>query len=267
MSKPPAHRARKRFGQHFLHDPHVINNILSAINPEAGQSIVEIGPGLGALTCPLLERVEQLDVVELDRDVIPILKENCTSGGNLTVHEADALRYDFSQLPPPDTQLRIVGNLPYNISTPLIFHLLEHAGLISDMHFLLQKEVVDRICAKPGGGDYGRLSVMVQYRCRTTSLFNVSRGAFNPPPKVESAVVRLVPYESLPWPATDEPLLARLVNQAFSQRRKTLRKSLKGIATDQDFQLAGIDPSLRPEQLSVEQFVQLANAVSKQGGE
>jgi 16S rRNA (adenine1518-N6/adenine1519-N6)-dimethyltransferase len=267
MGVSPVHRARKRFGQHFLHDPHVINNILTAINPEPGQPIVEIGPGLGALTCPLLERVEQLDVVELDRDVIPLLKEKCGSAGMLNVHEADALRYDFSQLTSPGTRLRVVGNLPYNISTPLIFHLLEHAELISDMHFLLQKEVVDRICARPGGGDYGRLSVMVQYRCRTTSLFNVSRGAFNPPPKVESAVVRLVPYETLPWPAKDEGIFARLVNQAFSQRRKTLRKSLKGIAQDKDFELVGIDPGLRPEQLNVEQFVQLANAVNTQGDE
>lgn len=267
MGNPPVHRARKRFGQHFLHDPHVINNILSAINPDPDQPIVEIGPGLGALTCLLLERVNQLDVVELDRDVIPHLKENCSSGGTLIVHEADALKYDFNELIEPGSQIRVVGNLPYNISTPLIFHLLEHSNLISDMHFLLQKEVVDRICAQPGGGDFGRLSVMVQYRCKTTSLFNVSCGAFNPPPKVESAVVRLVPYKTLPWPATDEPLFARLVKQTFSQRRKTLRKSLKGMAKDLDFERSGIDPGVRPEQLSVEQFVQLANAVCTQGGE
>ena len=226
--------------------------------------MVEIGPGLGAMTCPLLSKIEKLQVVELDRDVIPVLRDNCAGKGELTIHQADALRFDFGQLTDQARGLRVVGNLPYNISTPLIFHLLESADKIQDMHFLLQKEVVERLAAQPGGGDYGRLSVMVQYRCQAVNLFHVGRGAFNPPPKVESAVVRLTPYETLPHIAQDESLFAQIVNQAFSQRRKTLRKALKKICTDEDFTRADIDSSLRPEQLSVADFVQLSNNISGQ---
>jgi 16S rRNA (adenine1518-N6/adenine1519-N6)-dimethyltransferase len=214
------------------------------------------------MTCPLLSKIERLQVVELDRDVVPILKENCAGKGELTIHQADALRFDFGQLSDTPRSLRVVGNLPYNISTPLIFHLLESAEKIQDMHFLLQKEVVERLAAKPGGGDYGRLSVMVQYRCKAENLFHVGRGAFNPPPKVESAVVRLTPYEALPDPASDERLFAKIVNQAFSQRRKTLRKSLQKICQDSDFTQVSIDSSLRPEQLSVADFVRLSNQVA-----
>ena len=226
--------------------------------------MVEIGPGLGAMTCPLLSRIERLQVVELDRDVIPVLKGNCAGKGELTIHQADALRFDFGQLTEQPRSLRVVGNLPYNISTPLIFHLLESAEKILDMHFLLQKEVVERLAAKPGSGDYGRLSVMVQYRCRAENLFHVGRGAFNPPPKVESAVVRLTPYETPPHVARDERLFAQIVNQAFSQRRKTLRKGLQKLCTDADFEQAGIDSSLRPEQLSVADFVLLSNQITQE---
>ncbi|MDX1335328.1 MAG: 16S rRNA (adenine(1518)-N(6)/adenine(1519)-N(6))-dimethyltransferase RsmA [Gammaproteobacteria bacterium] len=257
-----SHQPRKRFGQHFLHDPNVINGIISAIHPVPGQTMVEIGPGLGAMTCPLLSKIENLQVVELDRDVIPILKDNCAGKGELTIHQADALRFDFNQLSELPRSLRVVGNLPYNISTPLIFHLLETADKILDMHFLLQKEVVERLAAKPGGGDYGRLSVMVQYRCKAENLFHVGRGAFNPPPKVESAVVRLTPYKTLPHVAKDEGLFAQIVNQAFSQRRKTLRKALQKLCSDEDFANTGIDSSLRPEHLSVADFVQLSNQVT-----
>jgi len=254
------HRARKRFGQHFLHDRGVIERIIAAIGPRPGDHLVEIGPGLGALTAPLLARHGALDVVELDRDVIPHLEQACAGKGELRVHNVDALKFDFSALAAPGESLRVVGNLPYNISTPLIFHLLDDAAVIADMHFLLQKEVVDRLTAAPGGGDYGRLSVMVQYRCRAEGLFRVGPGAFSPPPKVDSAVVRLTPYAELPFPARDEQRLAELVNRAFSQRRKTLRNSLKQLLDAEAIAAAGIDPGERPEQVPVEGFVRLADA-------
>jgi 16S rRNA (adenine1518-N6/adenine1519-N6)-dimethyltransferase len=259
MTQTP-HRARKRFGQHFLHDRGVIERIIAAIGPQPGDHLVEIGPGLGALTAPLLARHGALDVVELDRDVIPHLEQACAGKGELRVHNVDALKFDFSALAAPGECLRVVGNLPYNISTPLIFHLLDDAAVIADMHFLLQKEVVDRLTAAPGGGDYGRLSVMVQYRCRAEGLFRVGPGAFSPPPKVDSAVVRLTPYAELPFPARDEQRLAELVNRAFSQRRKTLRNSLKQLLDADAIAAAGIDPGERPEQVPVEGFVRLADA-------
>jgi len=263
MANPTHHRAKKRFGQHFLHDPNIIRGIVAAINPKAGERVVEIGPGLGAMTCPLLEKLKILEVVELDRDVIPQLEERCGGFGQLIIHQADALKFDFGQLCTESRGLRVVGNLPYNISTPLIFHLLDSSQKIRDMHFLLQQEVVQRITASPGGGDYGRLSIMVQYRCRTQYLFHVGRGAFRPPPKVESAVVRLEPYTELPHRAENERLFAQIVNQAFSQRRKTLRKSLKGLSEDRHFNAAGIDPGKRPEQLSVGEFVMLSNQINQ----
>jgi 16S rRNA (adenine1518-N6/adenine1519-N6)-dimethyltransferase len=254
-----SHTPRKRFGQHFLHDPAAIARIVAAIGPQPGDRLVEIGPGLGAITRPLLERVGEMDVVELDRDVVPLLIERCQGAGTLRVHQADALRFDFASLAHGTDALRVTGNLPYNISTPLIFHLLESASCIRDMHFLLQKEVVERMCAPPGGGDYGRLSVMVQYRCETTALFRVGPGAFSPPPKVDSAFVRLQPHRTLPHPAADETRFADLVNCAFSHRRKTLRNALRGQVDDAAFADAGIDPVRRPETLSVEEFVRLAN--------
>lgn len=257
-----SHRSRKRFGQHFLHDANAVQKMLTAIAPREADAIIEIGPGLGALTKPLLGAVDRLDVVELDRDLIPRLEQECGGLGILEIHNADALKFDFSALAKEPHSLRVVGNLPYNISTPLIFHLLDQARSIRDMHFMLQKEVVDRLAAHPGGKDYGRLSVMVQYRCSVESLFVVKPGAFSPPPKVDSAVVRLIPYSQLPYPAGDERLLARLVNQAFSMRRKTLRNTLRGLVSATQFQRAGIDPSLRPEALSVNQFVALADATA-----
>jgi 16S rRNA (adenine1518-N6/adenine1519-N6)-dimethyltransferase len=191
---------RNRFGQHFLRDPHVIQSLVDRIAPEQGQCMVEIGPGQGALTVPILEKVGRLDVVELDRDLIPTLKMRCADKGDLVVHQADALKFDFSNLVQAGCishpVLRVIGNLPYNISTPLIFHLLNYTVLIADMHFMLQKEVVDRLAAQPGMGEYGRLSIMVQYHCQVTSLFNVPPSAFYPVPKVESSVVRLVPYQA-----------------------------------------------------------------------
>ncbi|MBL7250380.1 16S rRNA (adenine(1518)-N(6)/adenine(1519)-N(6))-dimethyltransferase RsmA [Alloalcanivorax marinus] len=252
------HRARKRFGQHFLHDPAIIDRLVRSVAPRDGETLVEIGPGQGALTYPLLDEVHHLQVVELDRDLIALLRERIAPE-RLTIHESDALRFDFAALA-GDGPLRVVGNLPYNISTPLIFHLLDQAGTIADMTFMLQKEVVDRLTAAPGGKDYGRLSVMVQYHCQADYLFFVPPGAFRPPPRVDSAVVRLTPYREPPWPADDPAWLARLVAQAFSQRRKAIRNSLKSLVAAEIFTTTGIDAGLRPDHLTVADYVALANA-------
>lgn len=254
------HRARKRFGQHFLQDEHVVARIVGAIQPQADDHIVEIGPGLGVLTTALLVHVKAMDAVELDRDIIPKLAERCGPLGILNIHATDALRFDFSTLVTDDRPLRIVGNLPYNISTPLMFHLLEKRGVIRDMHFMLQKEVVDRLAAQPGGKDYGRLSVMMQFHCQVQALFDVPPEAFAPPPKVDSAVVRLVPYASPPVTVTDIKLLDKLVTQAFSQRRKTLRNTLRDFLSADQMQTLGIDPGRRAETLSLGEFAVLANS-------
>ncbi len=258
------HRARKRFGQNFLHDAGVIHRILRGIHPREGERLVEIGPGQGALTEGLLGSGAQLDVIELDLDLIPILRGRFGNLPNFSLHQGDALKFDFARLSDQPHSLRVVGNLPYNISTPLIFHLLDHAGLIRDMHFMLQKEVVERLAAGPGGGDWGRLSIMVQYHCRVEHLFNVGPGAFNPPPKVDSAIVRLVPHEVLPFPAKDHRQLERVVRDAFNQRRKTLRNTLKGLLDAQAIEAAGVDGSLRPEQLDLAAFVRLADQLCEQ---
>lgn len=256
------HRARKRFGQHFLSDAGIIDRLVRSVAPAAGQTLVEIGPGQGALTFPLLDEVEHLQVVELDRDLIDLLRRR-VAPERLTIHQSDALRFDFAALA-SEGPLRVVGNLPYNISTPLIFHLLAQAGAIRDMTFMLQKEVVERLTAEPGSKDYGRLSVMVQYHCQADYLFFVPPSAFQPPPKVDSAVVRLTPYPTPPWPARDPAWLARLVTQAFSQRRKAIRNSLKRLVDPQTLAGVGIDPGLRPDHVSVANYVALANATQEQ---
>jgi 16S rRNA (adenine1518-N6/adenine1519-N6)-dimethyltransferase len=257
------HKARKRFGQNFLEDDNVIQNIISAISPQEGQKMVEIGPGLGALTRYLLPAVKRLDVIELDRDLAARLPKTLAGLGELHLHQADALNFDFAQLVEDEQKLRVVGNLPYNISTPLIFHLLSHSHIISDMAFMLQKEVVDRLGAEPDTADYGRLSVMVQYRCQVDWLLGVPPEAFNPAPKVQSAVVKLTPWQKSPYNCDNEALLQRVVSTAFNQRRKTLRNCLKGLAEELDFEAVGINPSLRAEVLSVQQFVQLTNQLNK----
>lgn len=260
--KDVGHHTRKRFGQNFLHDQRVIDKIVNAVAPKAGDRLIEIGPGLGALTAPLLKRAETLTVVELDRDLAANLPERMGFPTHLTIVEGDALRFDFTQLKQSDEQkLRIVGNLPYNISTPLLFHLLTYGGQVQDMHFMLQKEVVDRIVAAPNTSDYGRLSVMLQYYCEPTFLFEVPAGSFNPPPKVTSAVFRLKPYTQKPLQAQDEKHLASLVSHVFTQRRKTLRNSLKGQLDEAGFAAIGIDPMARPETLSLAQFVALSDAI------
>ena len=256
------HQPRKRFGQHFLHDPRTIERIVAAVAPRPGQRMLEIGPGLGAITEPLLARLTALDVVELDRDLIPQLEARCAPHGELRVHNADILTFDIRSISSAAGGLRTVGNVPYNISTPLIFHLLESMDVIQDMHFLLQKEVVDRLAAAPGTRAYGRLSVMAAARAETMRLFDVSPGAFSPPPKVDSAFVRMIPRTVSAVAAQNRAAFALLVNRAFRQRRKKLRNTLKGVLSEQDIEAAEINPDLRAEALSVEQFAKLAKRLT-----
>jgi len=259
MSEP--HIPRKRFGQHFLHERGVIERLLRAIDPAAGQRFVEIGPGEGALTLPLLSRTGTLTAIELDRDLIPRLREFAAPVGELEIVEADALTVDLSALA-RGAPMRLVGNLPYNISTPLLFHALEHAEAIRDMHFMLQKEVVDRMAADSGSKTYGRLSVMLQARCRVEYLFKVPPGAFRPPPKVDSAIVRLTPLPAADVGYRDHATLERVVRHAFAQRRKTLHNALSGVADDDTMRRAGVDPKARAEDVAVAGFVALANEVA-----
>ena len=253
------HTPRKRFGQNFLHDPHFVRSCVGAIAPQPDDNMVEIGPGLGALTEPLLQTVRHLNVVEIDRDLIARLRGRFPPE-RLGIHEGDALKFDFGRFGPG---LRVVGNLPYNISTSLLFHLAGYASAIRDMHFMLQKEVVDRMAAAPSTPDYGRLSVMLQYRFFVDPLFEVPGGAFNPPPKVTSAFVRLIPFAPLPYPAHDERIFATIVASAFSTRRKTLRNALRSHLENADFDALGIDAGLRAENLAVAEFVRIANRVAE----
>jgi 16S rRNA (adenine1518-N6/adenine1519-N6)-dimethyltransferase len=250
------HRARKRFGQHFLTDPCVIDAIVRAISPAPDDNIVEIGPGHGAITEPLAQSTAQLHVVELDRDLVASLQRRYCDRENVSVHEADALQFDFATL---GDRLRIVGNLPYNISTPLLFHLLRFRERIVDMHFMLQKEVVQRMAAQPGSKSYGRLGIMLGCHLHVESLFDVPPEAFDPPPDVNSAVVRLDPLPPGTFSINNEFGLSSLVATAFMQRRKTLRNALKSAASTEDLDVVGIDPGLRPEQVSIEQYIALSN--------
>lgn len=259
------HKARKRFGQNFLHDHGVIRRIIRAIAPHESDHLVEIGPGLGALTEELLAEAGALDAIELDRDLPPILRTKFfTYGDNFRIFETDAMKFDFASLCEDGRRLRVVGNLPYNISTQLIFHLLSFSGRIEDMHFMLQKEVVDRMAAGPGENNYGRLGIMAQYYCKVEPLFVVPPGAFNPAPKVDSAIIRLTPYQTLPIEAQDVTILQDVVRTAFSQRRKTLRNNMKGIVDSDTLEALGIDPSLRPERLGIAEFVRISDHLSQQ---
>jgi len=265
--RPAGHQARKRFGQNFLHDPGVIDRIVRSIRPKAGEHMLEIGPGLGALTEEILRENPALQVLELDRDLIPILRTKFFNYPGFTIHEGDALAFDFRTLMAPDSpRLRVVGNLPYNISTPLIFHLLEQADVIEDMHFMLQKEVVERLAAVPGDNNYGRLGIMTQYYCQVQPLFEVGPGAFKPAPKVDSAIVRLVPHRQLPHPAKDHKLLQRVVRTAFNARRKTLRKALGELISVGQLQALGIDDGLRPENLTLADYVKIADSLANEDG-
>ena len=241
-----------------------MNRIVDTISPQREDTLVEIGPGLGAMTRPLLRRCGGLTAIELDADLIPGLRESCRAFGELRLVECDALLVDYREFA-QDGPIRLVGNLPYNVSTPLIFHLLGQTPCILDMHFMLQREVVERMCAAPGGSDYGRLSVMVQYLCATEALFEVGPDAFRPRPKVRSTLVRLVPFTTLPHPARDFESLRTIVRAAFGKRRKTLRNALDGVLSAKQIEEAGVDPSGRAQTLNVEAFVNLADARARSG--
>ena len=249
------HVARKRFGQNFLVDNGIIAAIVSAIDPQRGDTVVEIGPGLGAITEPLLARLDHLHVVEIDRDLIARLKKQHPPQ-RMTIHEGDALAFDFASI---GRDLRLVGNLPYNISTPLLFHLADYVGIVRDMHFMLQKEVVERMVALPGESDFSRISVMLQYRFHLEWLIDVPPESFEPPPKVQSAVVRLIPRDVSELNAKSQEKLSQVVQTAFSQRRKMLRNTLKGTLSDGGFAELGITPTCRPEDVSVADYVRIAN--------
>jgi len=257
------HKARKRFGQNFLNDPYVIDGIVSAINPRPGENLIEIGPGLGAITEPVGREVDKFTVIELDRDLAERLRNHPDLSSKLTIYEADAMKFDFTQLIKPDNKLRIFGNLPYNISTPLMFHLFKFHKDIHDMHFMLQKEVVNRLAAGPGSKTYGRLTVMAQYYCKVVPVLEVPPTAFIPPPKVDSAVIRLVPYEKIPHPATNLKWLDRVCRDGFNQRRKTVRNCYKSLMDTETLEHLGVNPSMRPENLTLEQFVNMANWLDK----
>jgi 16S rRNA (adenine1518-N6/adenine1519-N6)-dimethyltransferase len=256
------HKARKRFGQNFLHDHNIIYNILSNLQAQSTEHWVEIGPGLGAITEPLLQKQVTLDVIELDRDLVSFLHKQFDHYENLTIHSADALWFNFASLAKNGEKLRIIGNLPYNISTPLLFHLLDNADCIEDMHFMLQKEVVDRICANPGTKKYGRLSVMMQYFCDTELVFDVSPESFDPIPKVTSAIIKLSPHQKPPVEIEDIKKLNKVVTTAFSQRRKTIRNSLKTLITEEQLLSLKIDPTLRAESISLAEFALLSFLVN-----
>jgi len=257
------HAPRKRFGQNFLHDPRVITQIIQVISPHAGEHLIEIGPGRGAITVPLLTCGIDLDVIELDRDLITNLRQLAVpSDASLQIHNADALAFDICSLARDGRKLRVTGNLPYNISTPLLFRLIEQDACIHDMHLMLQKEVVDRMAASAGGREYGRLSIMVQYHCRVQPLFTIGPGAFHPQPKVDSCFVRLIPHTHPVVTVADENIFALVVKTAFTHRRKTLRNALRGMATDDIFAATDIDPGLRPEQLELGEYARLSDCIA-----
>ena len=258
-----SHQAKKRFGQNFLVDEQIIADIISAIRPEPEDNMVEIGPGLGALTRPLLKKLDHLHVVEIDRDIIARLQQDYPQDNlksKLTIHAGDALKFDIAMLPAP---LRIVGNLPYNISSPLLFHFAAYAGRILDMHFMLQNEVVERMVAEPSTPAYGRLSVMLQYRFRMEKLLDVPPESFRPAPKVDSAIVRMIPLPAGEIEVRNEKLFAAIVRTAFGQRRKTLRNTLKVYLSEQDFEKLGVNAQLRAENLAVADFIRVANYLNE----
>ncbi|TKB46922.1 16S rRNA (adenine(1518)-N(6)/adenine(1519)-N(6))-dimethyltransferase RsmA [Thalassotalea mangrovi] len=260
------HQAKKRFGQNFLHDDAVISRIVDAIDPTEGENLIEIGPGLGALTEPVIERAGDISVVELDRDLAHRLRHHPFIAKHLTIYEIDALKFDFSELA-GEQPLRVFGNLPYNISTPLIFHLLSFKDKIKDMHFMLQKEVVNRMAAAPDSKAYGRLSIMCQYYCQVVPVMEIGPEAFQPPPKVDSAIVRLIPHKEIPVPAKDVNWLNRVCTEAFNQRRKTIRNSLSNLLSAEQLEDLAIKPSLRPENLSLKDYVNIANYLADRSAE
>jgi len=257
------HKARKRFGQNFLIDHGIIRDIVRAVHPQKEDLIVEIGPGKGAITQLLADSCDNLSVIELDRDLVPWLKVKFEKHPNFQLYQADALQFDFAQLIKNNQALRIVGNLPYNISTPLIFHLLSYSSRVRDMHFMLQKEVVKRMAAQAGDSAYGRLGIMVQYYCEVENLFEVPPSSFDPAPKVDSAIVRLVPYKEIPYKATNIKTLENLVNVAFQQRRKTLRNALKQLLAPEIIEQLPIDTAARAEEISLPEYVATSNLLDR----
>lgn len=255
------HKARKRFGQNFLTDDSVIEGIVRAIAPKEGDNLLEIGPGLGAITEPVAELTDLLKVVELDKDLAERLTTHPFIGKKLKIYQADALQFDFNEIMDPEQKMKVFGNLPYNISTPLLFHLYEFLDGIENMHFMLQKEVVNRMCAAPNSKAYGRLSIMTQYYCKTIPVIEVPPNAFVPPPKVDSAVIRLIPKDKELRTRANPKTLNRVCLEAFNQRRKTLRNSLSNLVTVEELEQLNIDPSLRAENLSLDQFIAVANYV------
>jgi 16S rRNA (adenine1518-N6/adenine1519-N6)-dimethyltransferase len=265
MSVRTVHKAKKKFGQNFLVDEQIIADIVNAIRPEPDDNMVEIGPGLCALTRPLLKKLNQLHVIEIDRDIIARLQHDYPQGdpqAKLIIHAGDALAFDFAQLPTP---LRIVGNLPYNISSPLLFHFAGYAERIRDMHFMLQNEVVERMVAEPSTPEYGRLSVMLQYRFRMEKLLDVPPQSFRPAPKVDSAIVRMIPLPAGEIAVRNEKLFAAIVATAFGQRRKTLRNTLRSYLNEQDFEQLAINSQLRAENLNVSEFTKVSNYLGATG--
>jgi 16S rRNA (adenine1518-N6/adenine1519-N6)-dimethyltransferase len=257
------HTARKRFGQNFLHDPQIIQRIIDALNLLPDDYCIEIGPGQGAITRPLIERCGQLDVIEIDRDLAAELQA-ADWFGKATLHNADALQFDFSSLTSAPRSLRLIGNLPYNISTPLLFHILSYNHLFSDIHVMLQKEVVQRITASPGSKTYGRLTVALAARCEVESLFTIKPGAFKPAPKVDSAFARLVPLKEPLISAQDSPAFDAVLRHAFGQRRKQLGNALQPLLDSSEIRAAGIDPTLRAENLKVSEFINLSRQIDPQ---
>jgi len=256
------HRARKRFGQNFLQEANIIERIIIALDPQPDDAILEIGPGQGALTDRLVDQCGHLDVIEIDRDLAAEFRWRYDSKPHFTLHNADVLKFDFNSLPPRTKPYRLIGNLPYNISTPLLFHLFACRHLFSDMLFMLQLEVVERMTATPGNKNYGRLGIMTGYYCDAEKLFNVPPTAFHPQPKVQSAIVRLIPWQTLPHPALDADTLETVVRTAFSQRRKTLQNSLKTHVDRETLSALGIDGSRRPETLSLAEYVTISDALT-----
>ncbi len=257
-------RPRKRFGQHFLHDPNIIRKIIDAIQPRSHDLFVEVGPGRGAITRPLAEAVKRLDVIEIDRDLAAALKDQ-NSHGNVTVYRADVMKFAFEALIQPGEKLRLAGNLPYNISSPLLFYLLDSSHLFEDIHVTLQKEVVDRITALPGNRTYGRLTVALAARCKAENLFEIQPGSFSPPPRVKSSFLRLTPLQTPKISAVLAPAFGQLVTQAFNMRRKQLSNALRGLLDANQIRSAGVDPSQRAEDLDVDAFIRLAELWLQQG--
>jgi len=255
-------KLRKRFGQHLLIDKDTIATIVQTINPSPQQCICEIGPGLGAITLLILKKVSAMHAVEIDRDLSKELLEKCKDIGNLTLHQADVLKFNFNDIASTNQSIRLIGNLPYNISTPLLFHLLQFSHAIIDMHFMLQKEVVDRITATHGSSEYSRLSIMVQSYYKVESLFEIAPHMFSPPPKVTSSFMRLLPGSAVQDKINDRSLFNKIIEVAFQQRRKTIKNSLASIASNNELQQASIDPSQRPQEISIQQYINLANQLS-----